>query len=145
MFKKGVVNSIGDLTAQAMNAGFMPIITPIDAAAGTDIEVPTGSVIWEDTGKPGEGVWHDNTSTDSITANGTSTYYSIKFVPLNGAGPGGGGGGGGGGGPKKVANKRKSQTVKRYKKNDARRSSAQSFKKSAEKSKDYLYGESKIA
>lgn len=61
--------------------------------------------------------------------------------------PAGGGGGGGGGGkePKKVAVKRKSQIVKRYKQNDFKREHAAHAKKSEENKKDYLYGEQKIA
>jgi hypothetical protein len=68
----------------------------------------------------------------------------IRLKPLNG-GSGNPPGGGGGGGRKKVANKRTSQAVKRYKQNDFKRSNAQSVKKSASTQKDYLYGESKIA
>lgn len=83
----------------------------------------------------------------SMDANGTYKFY--KMVKKGGSGGKGGGGGGGGGGgakePKKVANKRKSQTVKRYKRNDAKRESASKSKDAAEKQKDYLYGESKIA
>ena len=62
--------------------------------------------------------------------------------------PAGGGGGGGGSKPKepkKVAVKRKSQIVKRYKQNDFKRESAAKAKKSEENKKDYLYGEQKIA
>ena len=63
------------------------------------------------------------------------------------------GGGGGGGGkpkePKKVAVKRKSQIVKRYKQNDFKREHAAHAKKSEENNnetvEDYLYGEQKIA
>ena len=60
---------------------------------------------------------------------------------------GGGGGGGGGGGakePKKVAIKRKSETVQRYKQNDYKASVAQKAKTSEERKKDYFYGERKI-
>lgn len=93
----------------------------------------------------------DGDYTDATTGNAHAEGTGFKFFNLGGGGggsPGGGGGGGGGGGPKepkKVANKRKSQTVKRYKRNDAKRSSAEKSKKSAENQKDYLYGESKIA
>lgn len=81
-------------------------------------------------------------------AEGSAQFF--KLVKKGGSGGKGGGGGGGGGGgapkePKKVANKRKSQTVKRYKRNDAKRDSAEKAKKSEENKKDYLYGESKIA
>ena len=83
----------------------------------------------------------------STVASGQMTGWHLEKI--GGAGGSGGGGGGGGGGgakePKKVANKRKSQTVKRYKRNDAKRSSAEKSKKSAENQKDYLYGEQKIA
>ena len=93
----------------------------------------------------------DGEYVDTTNGSGEATGTGFKFFNLGGGGggsPGGGGGGGGGGGPKepkKVANKRKSQTVKRYKRNDAKRSSAEKSKKSAENQKDYLYGESKIA
>lgn len=59
--------------------------------------------------------------------------------------PASGGGGGGGSKPKKVANKRKSQTVKRYKRNDYKKSTNDFSKKTEENKKDYLYGEQKIA
>lgn len=82
----------------------------------------------------------------STVASGQMTGWHLEKLGGGGS-PGGGGGGGGGGAkePKKVANKRKSQTVKRYKRNDAKRSSAEQAKKSEENKKDYLYGESKIA
>ena len=75
---------------------------------------------------------------------------NIELTKLGDAPKSGGGGGGGGGGkgakePKKVANKRKSQTVKRYKKNDYKRKLAEKVVDSEENKKDYLYGESKIA
>ena len=79
-----------------------------------------------------------------VQANG------LELFPLGGAptNPKAGGGGGGGGKPKepkKVAVKRKSQIVKRYKENDFKRESATKAKKSEENKKDYLYGEQKIA
>jgi hypothetical protein len=88
----------------------------------------------------------NDVGTVTTEAEAGATLYKISYAKTGGVGaPSGGGGGGGGGEPKKVANKRKSQTVKRYKKNDMRRSATQSAKKSASTQKDYLYGESKIA
>ncbi len=97
----------------------------------------------------GYDVGEGNTATQG--ASGSESVQMYKVVsnggPGGGSAPSGGGGGGGGGPkePKKVANKRKSQTVKRYKKNDFKRKSAEKSKKSEENKKDYLYGESKIA
>lgn len=98
------------------------------------------------------GTTYTVTGTDEGADAGGSGSGQVTIPEITakgqGGGSGGGGGGGGGGGPKepkKVANKRKSQTVKRYKRNDAKRSSAEKSKKSEENKKDYLYGESKIA
>lgn len=79
---------------------------------------------------------------------GEGSATGLQFYDLGGGGgsPGGGGGGGGGGKePKKVANKRKSQTVKRYKRNDYKKSTNKFAKSTEENKKDYLYGEQKIA
>jgi hypothetical protein len=80
-----------------------------------------------------------------INGNGYVTGYKFTNESASGAGVPPPGGGGGGGGAKKAAVQRKSATVKRYKRIDYSRSSAQSSKKRASTRKDYLYGESKIA
>jgi hypothetical protein len=80
-----------------------------------------------------------------VSSGGTVTGYKFTNESAGGAAPPPSGGGGGGGGPKKVAAQRKSATVKRYKRVDYSRSSAQSSKNRASTRKDYLYGESKIA
>jgi hypothetical protein len=90
---------------------------------------------------PGQSLVIDN----DMSGEGTITGYKYTNESAGGAAPSSSGGGGGGGGPKKVAQKRKSQTVKRYKRNDAHRQNTSFARKSTEKSKDYLYGESKIA
>ena len=72
---------------------------------------------------------------DPTDKNGEITPPKLTFSNgrAGGGSPGGGGGGGGGGKkPKKVANKRKSQTVKRYKRNDFKRDDAEKAKKFAE-------------
>jgi hypothetical protein len=70
-------------------------------------------------------VWTTDSGETVIQSGAGTSMKLFKVVKSGGSGGGSsGGGGGGGGGPKKVANKRKSQTVKRYKKNDARRASA---------------------
>lgn len=89
-----------------------------------------------------------NTENPGTATGKVKMLKIVKGGGSGGKGGGKGGGGGGGGGakePKKVANKRKSQTVKRYKHNDAKRDFAEKAKKSEESKKDYLYGESKIA
>ena len=92
------------------------------------------------------GPWVDPTNKEGEIKPPKVTFSNGR---AGGGSPGKGGGGGGGGGgpkePKKVANKRKSQTIKRYKRNDTKRDSAEKAKKSEENKKDYLYGESKIA
>ena len=92
----------------------------------------------------------DYTDTDQQQQQGELMGYEFRKLGEGGASsPGGGGGGGGGGGqpkePKKVANKRKSSTVSRYKKTDFKLDLGEKSTKSAERKKDYLYGESKIA
>lgn len=85
-------------------------------------------------------------SGNHVTGGGWVTGWRYTNESAGGSnGDNSGGGGGGGGGPKKVATQRKSATVKRYKRVDHSRSSAQSSKKRASTRKDYLYGESKIA
>jgi hypothetical protein len=81
----------------------------------------------------------------TVTSGGVVTGWRYTNESAGGAGVPPPGGGGGGGGPKKAATQRKSATVKRYKRADYSRSSAQSSKKRASTRKDYLYGESKIA
>jgi hypothetical protein len=69
------------------------------------------------------GHYRHTVSVDSVDVpaptSSTAPVNDIKFTGKKStapnAAPAGGGGGGGGGKPKKVANKRKSQTVKRYK------------------------------
>lgn len=78
------------------------------------------------------------------TTGGTVTGWKFTNESAGGSPPPSGGGGGGGG-PKKAATQRKSATVKRYKRVDYSRASAQSSKNRASTRKDYLYGESKIA
>lgn len=87
--------------------------------------------------------------TAKVKDDGSMKYFKIVSNGGPGGGSSGGSGGGGGGGgakePKKVANKRKSQTVARYKRSNLKRSSAEKSKKSETNKKDYLYGETKIA
>ena len=83
------------------------------------------------------------------TANpGTVVGWKVKKAEGAPGNTGGGGGGGGGGGqpkePKKVANKRKSSTVSRYKKVEFKQGLAEKQKQFAEQKKDYFYGEKKI-
>ena len=139
------MNTLSGFSKAAQAAGFEMTMEPIGAADLEGIQNSgSGEILWQSTGEHGEGKLVGSAEvTPEAVSSGSMQLYRLKFNPLDGSGNSGGGGGGGG--PKKVANKRKSQTVKRYKKNDANRNSAQSAKKSASTKKDYLYGESKIA
>ena len=141
-------NTLSGLGDAAQAAGFEMVSEPIGTQ---DLETINndgkGAIVWVETGPHGAGYLTGSTDIDSqAVSQGQMQLYRVRFKPLSGGSGGpGGGGGGGGGGPKKVANKRKSQTVKRYKRNDAKRDTVQRAKKSEENKKDYLYGESKIA
>ena len=126
--------------------GMEAVVTGGDATEGSESTFTNEDTDWQDNPHGTGEVIHLGTST-ATTSIPSISAENIELVKIGNAPKTGGKGGGGGGGkgPKKVANKRKSQTVKRYKRNDAKRDSAQRSKKSEENKKDYLYGESKIA
>lgn len=117
---------------------------PVDA---TSENAPPDGTVWTLEKEDGYVVGATSTTVSAAAQDATSTYYTpqIVFEGGNTAGGGGSGGGGGGSEPKKVANKRKSQTVQRYKRNDYKKSTNKFSKSTEENKKDYLYGEQKIA
>ena len=131
---------------QAGLSGFGFELEPIDATVAGEVMSSGGGVLAVPNEVGYEAIPQPPVDNEVVT-DGSVQYYKIVSNGGPGGGGGGSGGGGGGGGkkPKKVANKRKSQTVKRYKRNDFKRDAAERAKKSAEQNKDYLYGESKIA
>ena len=131
---------------QAGLSGFGFELEPIDATVAGEVMSSGGGVLAVPNEVGYEAIPQPPVDNEVVT-DGSVQYYKIVSNGGPGGGGGGSGGGGGGGGkkPKKVANKRKSQTVKRYKRNDFKRDVAERAKKSAEQNKDYLYGESKIA
>ena len=126
-----------------MGIGIEVVKVPIDT------EVHTGGTVtgfqYQSTANGVQVVPDGAVIESSVGGIGYATGYKFTNESAGGADSSSSGGGGGGGGSKKAAVQRKSATVKRYKRVDHSRASAQSSKNRASTRKDYLYGESKIA
>ena len=140
----GLVEQIEAMSTAAEGLGLEPQVSYVDVEPTT-----MSSKMFTDVKCTINGHNETHTLTAKGPAESKEQGGKIPYITFTkksgGKGPGGGGGGGGGGKePKKVANQRKSQTVKRYKENNYHRDNAERSAKLEENKKEYLYGETKI-